>query len=1097
MRNPRLFFRTALSRMILLCLAATAAWLHAPQNSASAEPRDLKSLDAVVAGLQHFTVTGTVLDASGMPVSGTEVYLYYARGESGLRDRLAGRTRTRADGAFRFPKALVWEPQTETGRRDSVPRYFLIASHASQGVEFATLVEGDPIENVTIRLEPAKTWRVAVVDSDGKPVAGARVQICDAQHKPAISKELDRNHRSMRLHRDIGFCSGETDQNGVVQLVGPAHEVTFHVFKKGYAQGWWRDRITICPSARVAGRVTLEDGTPVPGAAVWFEYSGDRLGYDDVTVSNADGRYDFADVPGSGFRFGYMGPDQQKGAQGTAMVRVDDLRPGSPYISKKEAFPIQPGDNIEKNIVLTRAYTLAGKVVDWTTGKPVAGMNLNRYVQVPGSPYLDTVPVKTGPNGEFRVKVAPGSQVSLQWQESREGDYLMDQEWLRDGHYQPIEPLTMSSDRTDLVLKVKLWQGQPLTGRVVSETGGGVKGVQVHLHPDSRWVTTDSEGAFRVKVAPTDRDFGLLAITEDKSLAGYLPCKAGAAEATIPLKPTCAYEGQVLNTQGLPAPNLKFYLDLNLNGQSNLWVRWEPKTDAEGRFRVPNLVPGLSYHAWWSSDNEENRDYDFGSATVDLARLKPGEPIAFQAKQYINAVLGRVVNEKGEAVSGAKIEVRSSDLVQQNEREKKIESNKNGEFTVERLAGGEVLLHISAAGYRSLSIKSPSDNVDLEVLLKATAPGAGVTCGVTVTNEEGKPLAGVPVAMHQELYGKDGASTRTYSAVTDKRGAASFAYTVPESARVARTVVGCEAHGFDRTYQQVASNEDLDMAVMVWRPGAAWRGRVVNPKGEAIPNARVSVTGMRPGEIQDYRAHAMFSRMLSFIYSGGRDGRFDLKGFSRKDLLNIEIEAEGYVTLQKYLDPKEDKEGEERTFALAPGACVRGKVVASEGQLPPNLRLLLLPKGGNRGASGGKVGPDGVIRVMGIEPGEYVVRVYPEGEEGRKWVCAERPLINAKPGESLEVTLHMERGTPVKGRLVRTGTSEVPPGDKSVLADQNGETVAGAPVSEDGAWELYLAEGEYDLRGYCRTGTKQSPGKTTPIKVVKNTPLEGIVVEVE
>jgi hypothetical protein len=254
---------------------------------------------------------------------------------------------------------------------------------------------------------------------------------------------------------------------------------------------------------------------------------------------------------------------------------------------------------------------------------------------------------------------------------------------------------------------------------------------------------------------------------------------------------------------------------------------------------------------------------------------------------------------------------------------------------------------------------------------------------------------------------------------------------------------------------------------------------------------------MRPGEIQDYRAHAMFSRMLSFIYSGGRDGRFDLKGFSRKDLLNIEIEAEGYVTLQKYLDPKEDKEGEERTFALAPGACVRGKVVASEGQLPPNLRLLLLPKGGNRGASGGKVGPDGVIRVMGIEPGEYVVRVYPEGEEGRKWVCAERPLINAKPGESLEVTLHMERGTPVKGRLVRTGTSEVPPGDKSVLADQNGETVAGAPVSEDGAWELYLAEGEYDLRGYCRTGTKQSPGKTTPIKVVKNTPLEGIVVEVE
>ena len=125
---------------LVLCLIVPAPVRGAEQPKAAGK---LKTLDEIVETLPRFDVSGRVVDKAGEPIAAAEVWLYYARGYNGLRDRLAGHVKTGKDGKFLFEKAMIWEPQTEPKDRH-ISHYIIIAKHPDYGIYFTKLYEGDP-----------------------------------------------------------------------------------------------------------------------------------------------------------------------------------------------------------------------------------------------------------------------------------------------------------------------------------------------------------------------------------------------------------------------------------------------------------------------------------------------------------------------------------------------------------------------------------------------------------------------------------------------------------------------------------------------------------------------------------------------------------------------------------------------------------------------------------------------------------------------------------------------------------------------------------------------------------------------------------------
>ena len=229
-----------LALLILLALAASSrAW---------AEAAPLASLDEVVAKLPHVDASGEVVTTNGQAVANADVFLYFQRGRSGMRDRLAARTKTDVQGKFHFEKAVVWEPITEKHERNATPKYAVIARHPTFGIGFSIFLKGDPTADLKLRLKGAKFTDLTIKDNKGKPLEGALVYLADgAFDTPSTGKREYQNFRPVQRH---WAQLGPDRQNGKVKLMQAA-DSTFFAEKEGYAKGWWRS-MTLYPRRRSA-----------------------------------------------------------------------------------------------------------------------------------------------------------------------------------------------------------------------------------------------------------------------------------------------------------------------------------------------------------------------------------------------------------------------------------------------------------------------------------------------------------------------------------------------------------------------------------------------------------------------------------------------------------------------------------------------------------------------------------------------------------------------------------------------------------------------------------------------------------------------------
>lgn len=1077
-------------------IAALALLTVSPGTALSQEtPTRTQKVSATVAP----PVSGRVVDTEGNPVEGARVALCHltASAQTAPGAGVVEETVSDAQGAFRLAKPARFLPTDSFARGKDF--FVLLAVHSDYAVGWAKVERGQVKDAYTLTLTEPRPITITVTDLEGKPLEGARVWPYSLGGRNARHPA----HREyVYILPEISLLSATTDAEGKATLKNqPEARSSLHAALPGYAMGLafpGGKKIRLAKGATLEGMVKTTDGKPVQGAIV--ELSADWMSLRFLAQTNEEGIYRLEDVAAKGWDMSPWGKKDQPGTGKFRLKCFDAL-----HATRPETIQLDPGAKVTKDFTLERACVLAGRVIDVTTNRPVAGMRLSRLISTPGSRFLDSLEIKTDEGGRFRVVVPRGSQVSLQMEESREGDYLIDQEWRRQQGYQAFSRQVVAEDMTDLELKIKLWAVQPLEGRLVDRSGRGIAQASVYMHQDVPAVKSDADGRFTLKTAPTDRDFSLFAITEDKKLAGLVSLEAGATSAVLRLEPTRDYKGEVTSPDGLPAPGLKFYMDLQLNASNIYRVRAEPKTDADGRFKARNLCPQAEYYAWWSSDNEDNREYDYGNASIELAGLKPGDPIRFEARHYINTLMGRVVDDQGKPIAGAIIQPQPSNLMPQDVRLslREIKTDARGEFTIPRLAAGEIVLRVRADGYKTRGVKTPTDSVDLEVALAAST-GSDYVYDLTVRDEDGRPVAGTRIAYYEVFFAGSGPTTRCLTATTDAAGKATFTRKPAKEGDEGRIFLGCDAPGYNLTFRGLAFDEDAD-AELVLGKGGCWSGQIVDEQNKPIPGANVLVNGMRPGGLQDSRSYAYFGewveREVRYEFRSDAQGRFQLDRFGSNNYLNAAISAPGYVPLRAFFEPTRDKGS--KIFTLLLAVPLKGKVVRADGKpLPDEMGDVYaepLPPGAPSSQSGtAKVNADGTFEFDNLQAGQYRIMARVSRKEDRRLLCANPPVVELKQGEPGRVTVTMELGTPVEGKVASVGSGTLNMKGKCVYARRDNENVFVARIAEDGTWKVFLPPGEFTLvHDFAQGGRLQAVEEGRKITVEKGKPLTDIVIEIK
>jgi RNA polymerase sigma factor (sigma-70 family) len=350
-------------------------------------------------------VAGRVLDESGKPVAGAKLSLWTGSG----KPRAVGETG--ADGRFRF----------RLGKADLAGQAKLIAKAAGRGPDWVNL-RNRPAGEVTLRLEKDVPIRWRVLDLEGRPVAGATVQVREVAKsaKGDLTAYLDAWKDVMKgvpipplvtlPPKALGVpASTTTDKEGRFRLEGVGRErrVDLAIRGRGIEQRWvW-----------VITRPGFKTG---PGAAHGPSFDllvGPGKELTGVVKDKRTGR------PVAGARVTCQVGEARTDAKGR--FRIEGLRkqpqyfgwatsPG--YFQKMLEVKDTPGrEPMHLDVEIQRGLYVEGRLRDRATGKPVSGVvdyfirsdnpHLKDYAFSPGTG-LGSGPA--GPGGKFRILTFPG-----------------------------------------------------------------------------------------------------------------------------------------------------------------------------------------------------------------------------------------------------------------------------------------------------------------------------------------------------------------------------------------------------------------------------------------------------------------------------------------------------------------------------------------------------------------------------------------------------------------------------------------------------------------------------------------------------------------
>lgn len=582
--------------------------------------------------VESIVIDGRVLDPEDKPFQGAKLYLWTNAAKKSAD--LVERATTREDGRFHFTVS-----KTDL-RRDAK----VVATAKGYGPDWLELADSGEIREVPLRLAKDDVpINGRVLDLEGRPIPGVTVEVGGLQRgdlKPWIEgrQRGDLPGLPHRIGPQVldGPLSVTTGNDGRFRLTGFGRErvVLLEIHGANVESSSFR---AITHPEAIPGLRTGHYGTysatfdhlaslgkPIVGT-VRDKATGKPLA--GITVASALYHWVVGKTDEQG-RYRLEGVGKAKeytvSAEGTSYFNCTKMR-----IADTPAL-----DPITVDFELERGITIQGRLLDRSTGKPIRGHvsyisspenpNLKDFSTI-GGPHVHAIDNgKTKADGSFTVLAVPGPGLLAAAADNRMG-YLGPR--LEDikttGNaildiYHAVVPINASEDDPKSTSQdVFLEPARSIQGSVVDQDGkplagaiaAGLAGIpELFAFQEAKLETA----SFTAGGLDPKRPRSLFFIHPEKKLAKLQPVRGDeVSPLTVHLEPLGGVTGRVLDANGGPRAGLKIAvmhsyqqedykgLPLELVFKYPSWTKLidgEATTDADGRFRIEGLVPGLKYH---------------------------------------------------------------------------------------------------------------------------------------------------------------------------------------------------------------------------------------------------------------------------------------------------------------------------------------------------------------------------------------------------------------------------------------------------------------------------------------------------------------------
>lgn len=396
---------------------------------------------------EKLVVGGKVTDAAGKPVAGAKLYVPILlrtppTSEDDVGTRVVGETA--ADGTYRVEV-----------ERTEITRYLIVGA-GGHAIGWANLERAAGTHEATIQLAADVPVEGRVIDTEGKPVAGAGVRVV-AVYQPADGKldaflagwKLDWEE-ARRLVQDRMYMpltalhgDGKSGPDGRFALAGIGAErvAQVEVTAPGYGKaslyvvarpGLDAAPLNTAAAAKIPPELRIRGYPPVlSGPKVEVVVEGTKV--IEGVVTDADTGKPVPGVPvtsGAGFNSHVTATSDKDGKYRLAgltkgreyLLHTIPRDPKSPYLMWSARIADTAGlSPIRHDIQMTRGVVVTGRLLDRQTGKPVNGSV--RAAPLPDNKYFGTRPAYNGysserlsheiRDGRFRVVTIPGTAVLM------------------------------------------------------------------------------------------------------------------------------------------------------------------------------------------------------------------------------------------------------------------------------------------------------------------------------------------------------------------------------------------------------------------------------------------------------------------------------------------------------------------------------------------------------------------------------------------------------------------------------------------------------------------------------------------------------------
>ncbi len=601
------------------------------------------------------TYSGRVVGPDGKPVAGAMLYMTVHWGYPHSPSPSPEYAKSGPDGRFKFsvPKAkflnqpptvvaaaaanygVAWVEVPASGKTDDLTLRLVEDNEPITG-QIVDL-EGKPVQGATVSLmqinaavgEDPGPWLEAIKTKKGLSYAVEQEYLkrftiavplqatTDAKGRFQLTG-IGRN-RLVRAQLDGPTIASEhlcilTRPGQAIQVMDFEGQPEFGILRQVTTYYGANFRHAAAPTKPIIG-VVRDQSTKKPLAGVTVQSQAVKIGsgvpvqFDLVsTTTDAQGRYRLAGMP--------KGKDK-----GIIAVPSNE----QPYVASTKLVADSPGlDPITADFELKRGVWIEGKITDKVTGKPLAASveyvslksnpNLRDYEGLGGDPESRIIPAKE--DGSYRLVGLPGPGLIVVWSVDhylrvgeRDDEEGLNEPYLKDGtdppfffplcNYCAFARINPAKGVDSVKRDVTLDPGWTFTGTVVGPDGKLLSGVRAFGLTPRGW---DSEplktGEFTVRAFNPRRPRDVFFLHLEKGLVGVAqPPKENGGSVTVGMKPGAAVTGRLVDADRQPRGNVELEVWFRIKNDSSLSEAYplKIKTDGNGRFRIPALLPGYEY----------------------------------------------------------------------------------------------------------------------------------------------------------------------------------------------------------------------------------------------------------------------------------------------------------------------------------------------------------------------------------------------------------------------------------------------------------------------------------------------------------------------